>query len=118
MSLLGQTLVLYLVVGAGVAAAGYLPAGRGDSGCRWFRVVTAVAFWPLYLPVLLTRREQGAGSCGPELTSPAGALGTAIRQVNAEREAALASLDGWAEGVLAREKGRLDELRAAWTAQA
>jgi hypothetical protein len=42
----------------------------------------------------------------------------AISQVEAELQAALGSLDGWAEDVLAREKDRLAELRAAWTAQA
>src|SRR5207248_4512077 len=41
-----------------------------------------------------------------------------INQVDAELEAALASLDGWASDVLAREKDRLHELRSAWTAQA
>jgi hypothetical protein len=117
MSLLGQTLVLYLVVGVGVAAAVYLSAGRGGSS-RWFPVVTAVAFWPLYLPILLTRRGQDTEFADPRPSSSPDVLGAAIRQVNAELEAALASLDGWAEGVLAREKGRLDELRSAWTAQA
>ncbi|HEV3116645.1 MAG TPA: hypothetical protein VGY58_06305, partial [Gemmataceae bacterium] len=38
-------------------------------------------------------------------------------QVDAELEAALNSLDGWAEDVLAREKNRIHELRTAWTAQ-
>jgi len=42
---------------------------------------------------------------------------TAINQVDAELEAALGSLDGWAEDVLAREKNRIHELRTAWTAQ-
>jgi hypothetical protein len=45
-------------------------------------------------------------------------MATAIAQVDAELLAALNSLDGWAEDVLAREKGRFQELRAAWTAQA
>src|SRR5262249_33915697 len=40
-----------------------------------------------------------------------------IHQVDAELEAALNSLDGWAEGVLAREKDRIHELRTAWTNQ-
>ena len=45
-------------------------------------------------------------------------MAVAIAQVDAELEAALSSLDGWAEDVLARERGRIRELRAAWTAQA
>jgi hypothetical protein len=45
-------------------------------------------------------------------------MGASISQVDAELEAALNSLDGWAEDVLAREKDRIRELRAAWIAQA
>ncbi len=44
-------------------------------------------------------------------------MATAINQVDAELEAALNSLDGWAEDVLARERDRIQELRSAWTAQ-
>lgn len=42
----------------------------------------------------------------------------AIVQVEAELEAALDSLDGWAENVLAPEQNRFAELRAAWRSQA
>lgn len=82
---------------------------------RWFLTVTAVLFWPLYLPALL------AGP-GPEARRvPASATGDemdrAIRQVDAELEAALSSLDGWAEDALARERTRIQELRDAWIAQ-
>jgi hypothetical protein len=45
-------------------------------------------------------------------------MARAIAQVDAELEAALGSLDGWAEDVLARETVRIQELRSAWTAQA
>jgi hypothetical protein len=118
MSLFGQTLVLYLVIGAGVAGAVYLaePAGRGPG--RWFVVATAVAFWPLYLPLLLAPRRTGAGS--PAVAPPAARddLAAAIAQVDAELEAALGGLDGWAEGVLVREKARLRDLRTAWLSQA
>jgi hypothetical protein len=41
-----------------------------------------------------------------------------IERVKAELDAALSSLDGWAEGVLAREAERIGELRAVWTRQA
>jgi hypothetical protein len=45
-------------------------------------------------------------------------MAAAIAQVEAELEAALQSLDGWAGHVLARERDRLHELRAAWRLQA
>ena len=106
MTLFGQTLVLYLVIGTGVAGAVFLTWGSGGGTSRWFVVATAVLFWPLYLPMLLTRgtdvREPSAIT-----TAPQDALTAAIAQVDAELEAALGCLDGWAEDVLAREKDRI-----------
>jgi hypothetical protein len=117
MTLFGQTLVLYLVIGAGVATAVYLAEGAGT---RWFRVVTAVPFWPLYLPLLLAQGRPSAatGELMAIQPNPDDELATAIKQVDAELEAALGSLDGWAEHVLAREKSRIRDLRTAWLAQA
>jgi hypothetical protein len=119
MGLLGQTLILYLVVGAGVAGALYLTEMAGSRAERWFRLASSIPFWPIYIPILLSRpaqiQEQGAK---PAPAAPPDEMAVAIGQVDAELAAALSSLDGWAEDVLAREKGRFQELRAAWTAQA
>jgi hypothetical protein len=118
MTLLDQTLVLYLIVGLGVAGAVYV-AGDGAAPAAWFRVVTAIPFWPLYVPLLLAR-DRAEAETRPRRAPPAldDELAAIIAQVDAELEAALDSLDGWAEGVLAREKKRIHELRAAWTVQA
>jgi hypothetical protein len=107
------------VIGVGVAGAVYLSEGVRGSSDGWFRVVSAVPFWPLYLPMLLAR----AGGAVQEPAErkeppPPDEMTAAIGQVDAELEAALGSLDGWAEDVLAREKGRIHELRSAWIAQA
>jgi hypothetical protein len=53
----------------------------------------------------------------PDDASP-DALAKAIEQVEAELDAALEGLDGWAEDVLNSERQRLDELRTAWKLQA
>ncbi len=116
MSLFGQTLILYLAVGAGVAGAVYLTQGTGGLPARWFAVATAVLFWPLYLPVLLSSGRTGTG--GAADVPPRDELTAAISRVDAELAAALGSLDGWAEEVLIREKVRLRDLSAAWLAQA
>jgi hypothetical protein len=116
MSLFGQTLILYLVVGAGLAGAVYLTQRAGGLPARWFLVATAVLFWPLYLPVLLSSSRPGSG--GSAATPPRDELTAAINQVEAELGAALAGLDGWAEEVLIREKVSLRDLSAAWFAQA
>ncbi len=117
MTLFGQTLILYLVIGAGVAGAVYLSYRPGPGSSRWFVVATAVVFWPLYLPMLLARRAD-TGQASRITEAPHDKLSAAIAQVDAELEAALGCLDGWAEDVLAREKDRIRELRTAWLAQA
>jgi hypothetical protein len=119
MNLLGPTLVLYLVVGVGVALAVYLGTAAARPVELWFRVASAVPFWPLYLPILLSGQaviEKEPASPKPAVVKDD--MAVAIAQVEAELQAALGSLDGWAEGVLAREKDRLQELRGAWNAQA
>jgi hypothetical protein len=117
MTLFGQTLVLYLVIGAGVAGAVYMTWGSDRGANRWFVVVTAVVFWPLYLPMLLTSGGR-LRDATPITTAPLDELTSGIARVDAELEAALGCLDGWAEDVLAREKDRIRELRSAWLAQA
>jgi hypothetical protein len=115
MDLLNSSLVLYLMVGAGVGLAVYLADGAGTRTERCFRVLTAMLFWPLYVPMLL--RAVGPVS-RPNEPEPADEMAAGIAQVDCELQAALGSLRGWAEDVLAREKDRLGELRSAWTAQA
>jgi hypothetical protein len=115
---LGESLIFYLVVGLGVATAVYLAGdARGDRERR-FQVVTATAFWPLYLPLLLSRPAAAPRQEVARKHEPVDAMAAAIGQVEAELQGALSSLDGWAENVLAREQARLGELRTALTAQA
>src|SRR5262245_13150021 len=117
---LGVLLLLHLMAGAGVAGAVYLSGRERHAGGRFLRAATALVFWPLYLPILIAGNTAQEPPTGPKDSAPAGTdeLGAVIGQASAELDAALSSLDGWAAGVLARERGRLAELRAAWGAQA
>jgi hypothetical protein len=118
MDLCSPSLVIYLLAGVGVAGAVYLSESTSGLGQRGLRVVLAVLFWPLYLPLLLT--PSGSPDDPTERARPrvSDEMSAAIAQVDAELEAALGGLDGWAEGVLAREKDRIGELHAAWATQA
>jgi hypothetical protein len=110
-----ETLLFYLLVGVVVAVAMYLADGV-NSRRVMFMAPTAVLFWPLYLPVLLSRPAKTV----EVVPQPAKVdeMATAIAQVELELQTALASLDGWPETALAREKDRIGELRSALTAQA
>jgi hypothetical protein len=113
------SLTFYLVFGACVAAAIYLRAGERADRERGFRIASAFFFWPLYMPLLLERPSRP--NTNRPLTSSApvpDSLAQAIQQVESELDAALGSLDGWAEEALADEDRRLQELRGAWRFQA
>lgn len=114
MNLIGPSCVIYLIVGIGVAGAVYL--SHSIRAKRWLGLVLAIPFWPLFLPILLS--EPRSISEEAESAQAQDALADAITQVNTELDTALSSLDGWAEDVLAREKGRIRELRTTWTVQA
>ena len=144
--LLLETTIFYLLFGFVVAAAIYLRGGllqgrtagepgaddaaRRETGPARLRIgeaaqlATACVFWPFYLPVLLAVGDESVemnGMPGPEAREPApehDALAAAIEQVEAELDAALEGLDGWAEDVLNCESRRLAELRGAWRSQA
>jgi hypothetical protein len=118
---LTESIVFYLLFGAGVCAAIALDRKHEAQTGRLFRSITAVFFWPLYLPTLLDRPLPTNSL--PTATSLPGEVqidlyATTIARVDAELESALDSLDGWAENVLVREQGRFAELRFAWHLQA
>ena len=112
------TMIFYHMIGFGVSTAVFLSDSRQGRLLPVFRLVTAVVFWPLYVPILLSgSRPQAHQEVAPSL-SDRDAMFQAISQVEAELETALASLDGWVEDVLAHEAGRFRELSTAWHASA
>ena len=115
---LNETIVFYGVIGIAVAVAVYMRESGHDVGQRTFRVATAVLFWPLYLPVLLSGAQTPPSPPPFPQEGKRDEMGQVIAQVDSELDAALSSLDGWAEDVLAREKDCIQELRSAWNAQA
>lgn len=116
---LSATFVFYLLFGAGVSTAVYLADRKQGGGGLAFRVSTALLFWPVYLPILLDRPDrQTDRESDPPDAPPTDDMAVTIAQVDRELDAALGSLDGWAEEALSREFIRMNELRAAWNVQA
>lgn len=117
---LQATLLLYAMIGAGVATATSARQHR-EVQDRWFETLTAGLFWPLYVPQLLMSVDTAefSNADGIERIKPhSDDLNAAITQAEAELDAALMSLDGWAEQTLSSELDRLDELKLAWRHQA
>jgi hypothetical protein len=126
----GETLVFYLVIGLGVAVAACLSdvgtiglgadhdAEKHRRARLAFVALSAVVFWPLYLPLLLASPTPPAAAPANAPAAPQDEMAEAIAQVELELDAALSSLDGWAEDVLDSEKERIGELRLALLAQA
>jgi hypothetical protein len=113
-----ETLVVYFVVGAAVAVAVYVADGTRTISRTGFLLATAVLFWPLYVPLLLSARAPMDGSPANAAKAHADEMAVAIGQVERELQAALSSLDGWAENALAGEARRIGELCRALSAQA
>jgi hypothetical protein len=109
MNLLVPTLVLYLLVGLGVAAALYLSDPPRPGGERLLRLATAVPFWPFYLPILLARPTSLPAA-------PEDDLARTLAVVERELDAALAALEEWI-GIPEEQRQCLDKLREAWAAQ-
>jgi hypothetical protein len=113
---LGESLLFYLLIGLAVGAAVVLSDGVT------LKAIAAVFFWPLFVPMLLARdvdsSEREPAVFNTPARDPEDDLARSIALVDGELVAALASLDGWAEGAIARERVRINDLRAAWRAQA
>jgi hypothetical protein len=119
--LLVETAIFYLLIGLAVAVAVYVRGQSADESTLLLQAVAACVFWPLFVPMLLapTTRELATHTRpNASETSQQDSLAAAISQVETELDAALDGLDGWAEDVLNSEQHRLEELRAAWKAQA
>jgi hypothetical protein len=117
---LSETIVFYLLFGAGIAVAIALDRRPDVQTGSLFRIITAFFFWPLYLPILLDRplTKQPSPMSPLEGEAQFDLYATTIARVDGELESALDSLDGWAENVLADEQDRFAELRSAWRLQA
>lgn len=118
------TVCFYLVIGACVAVALWLSETSSSSTNRTFRATTALVFWPLYLPLLLssqrwpTNDKNSVTEDASDPQHPPDEMSAAISQVESELDTALSSLNGWAEDALYAETDRFAELRAAWRQQA
>ena len=119
--LLIETAIFYFLLGAAIAVAVYVRASGDARIALGLQMLGACLFWPLFVPMLLspTASDASATSKKPD-PNPVerDSLAAAITQVETELDAALNGLDGWAEDVLNSEQHRLEELRAAWKAQA
>ncbi len=114
---LSETMLFYVLIGLAVAVAVWI-TGAQRPNQRPFRAVTAVLFWPLYLPILLTPEHVSEPRQALAPTPPADELSENIAEVERELDAAFSSLDGWAEDAFSRERDRIIELRSAWNSQA
>jgi hypothetical protein len=117
---LASTLVLYLMLGAGIAGALLVREGL-QSAAGAMRLASACLFWPMFVPVLLAPQpgaEPETSASAIAAQAKADPIQAEIARVESELEGALRTLDGWAEGTLALEDARFEELGHAWRVQA
>lgn len=109
--------IFYGLVGVGVAVALFLSDATSLRFERWFRMLTAFLFWPLYLPLLL-RRNSIAMPAVPSPAPPSDDLAAQIAQVEMELGLAFQSWSVDQPSALRPERDRLNELQTAWRRQA
>ena len=112
---LGETAVIYLVIGAGVAIALVLRAGPMGLQLVYLSALGLV-FWPVMVPMLFDRAGETARS--PEKAAAVTPLARRIGELESELKMVLAKTDGWAERVLASETEKIGSLVVAMRAQA
>lgn len=112
-----ETLIFYCVLGIAVATAVAVFYEDRPVRVRVFLFASAVLFWPIYLPVVLTAPRTIRDTAPPK-DARVDELGQMISRTEEELAAALGSLDGWAEEAFARQSPRIGELYAYWKIQA
>lgn len=115
---LTETLLFYLLMGGGVSIATVASTDKSSTLGMAYRAIAALFFWPLFIPLLLTPISNSAPKHETREEEAGDELAKQIQQVETELDSALASLDGWSEGALARERIGIDELRLTWKSQA
>src|SRR5437764_4448466 len=88
MTLLGSTLLIYFLIGAGIAVAVYVSDMARTPVERGFQTTTCILFWPLFLPLLLQQRPAHRAARSEPL-APSDELARAIHQAETELHAAL-----------------------------
>ena len=113
---LGQLLILHLMAGIGVAGAVSLAMRHRSGSSRWFQILTAMVFWPMYLPLLLQPQPKSKNKPTPPPMDDD--LEQSIAQIDAELETALKKSESRFGDALSKENARLHDLLGAWTLQA
>lgn len=116
------TSIFYLALGCGVGVAIGLKERSASPLAYLGKPLAAVLFWPLFVPLLMEGERQSLHAFERSLKSPLlvsdDSMSQAIQQVEGELDAALSSLQGWADISLLREQDRFNKLRVAWRVQA
>ena len=114
---MASSLFIYLLVGIAVAVAVFLAGGNRKTSPQFLLVALSIPFWPLFIPMLLARRPANLGEDLAARSPATDEMAVEIRRVDAELDAALKSLNGWAEDALAPRKDEVLQSHHVWTAR-
>jgi hypothetical protein len=118
------TLCFYIVVGLSVAVAVWIRDPSPIRSGRIFHTGTAIAFWPMYLPLLLVaNRTLASDAVGltkgnrPQMHH-SDELDVAISQAETDLDRAFESLNHWPDVADFVEIDQFADLRLAWSRKA
>ena len=110
-----ESLIFYGVIGSGVSVAVLASNSERSLLQRLFLAMTAILFWPIYLPVLLSGKQTDAATLHNQ--QPQDELSGLVIQVELELDAALIEFDGWGQETFDYQRELTRELKDAWQAQ-
>lgn len=111
---ISETLVFYFVIGVGVAIAVLAVQSHAALLERLYLCMTAMLFWPLYLPVLLS--SQKSSPLRARVLSETDELSLLVAQVSDELDSAVLQTDGDKQTTNGHAS-TINDLKAAWQAQ-
>jgi hypothetical protein len=116
---MAPSLLIYFLVGIAVAVTVFVGGGNRKAASQFIVLALSIPFWPLFVPMLLAGHSASLGvDLSQQPSTPnTDEMTVEIRRVHSELDAALKSLNGWAEDALARHKDEVLQSHDAWVAR-
>src|SRR5258708_38272004 len=104
---IGETIIIYLIVGVGISIALVLRAGNRSQSARAYLATVGFIFWPIFLPTLIAAKRETLIESPREISEDSNVFLTRISKIEDQLSALLINKDGWAERVLANEADKI-----------
>jgi hypothetical protein len=114
---IGETIIIYLVVGVGISLALVSRADNKSRSARAYLAIVGFIFWPIFLPTLIAAKRETLVESPREINCESNVFLARISKIEDQLNSLLINKDGWAARVLANEADRIRSFIAAMRSQ-